>query len=264
MFFVVSKVLWFIATPNNLLLIVALAGLILATGTRARRGRRIALVAVVLLIAIGLTPVGAWLIEPLEDRFPPPPSDIAAPHGIIVLGGAIDNEMGLARGQVSLVDGAERLTEAVSLARRFPNALVVYAGGDDSLTATRTTEAADAGKLLAAMGVDPARLVLEDRSRNTDENARFTGDIVHPEPNQVWLLVTSAWHMPRSMGLFRKAGFNVVAYPVDYRSRGDGTDWRHTEESTRRIRSFNLAVHEWIGLIAYRLSGRTDDLFPAP
>jgi uncharacterized SAM-binding protein YcdF (DUF218 family) len=149
------------------------------------------------------------------------------------------------------------------LARRYPSALVVYSGGDDSLTRGRTTEASEAGRLLAAMGVDPARMVLEDRSRNTDENARFTGDIVHPEPSQVWLLVTSAWHMPRSMGLFRKAGFNVVAYPVDYRSRGDGADWR-AEESTRRIRSFNLAVHEWIGLVVYRLTGRTDDLFPAP
>jgi uncharacterized SAM-binding protein YcdF (DUF218 family) len=263
MFFVVSKILWFLANPLNLLLIVALAGLIFATGARVRRARRVALTAAILLIVIALTPVGAWLIEPLEDRFPPPPQDIAAPHGIIVLGGAIDNEMGRARGQVSLVDGAERLTEAVSLARRFPNSLVVYAGGDDSLTATRTTEAGDAGKLLEAMGVDRARMVLEDRSRNTDENARFTRDIVRPEPNQVWLLVTSAWHMPRSMGLFRKAGFNVVAYPVDYRSRGDWADWR-AEESTRRIRSFNLAVHEWIGLLAYRLSGRTDDLFPGP
>jgi len=264
MFFVASKVLWFVVAPVNLLLLVALVGAALSSGRFARAGRRIAVLAVVLLLAIGVLPVGAWLIAPLEDRFPPPPVEMAAPYGIIVLGGAIDEELGRARHQVILQDGAARLTEAVALARRFPEARLVYTGGSNSLTGAGSAEARDAARLLAALGVDPARIRLEGRSRNTDENARFTRDLVHPEPSQIWLVVTSAWHMPRAMGLFRKVGFNVVADPVDYRSEGGPGDWRLNREAWRGFALFDLAVHEWIGLAAYRASGKIDAVFPAP
>jgi uncharacterized SAM-binding protein YcdF (DUF218 family) len=264
MFFIASKVLWFFAAPLNLLLFAAFIGSVLSAGRRARLGRRIALVASGLLLLIGIIPFGNWLIAPLEDRFPPAPADLAAPYGIIVLGGPIDPELGEARHQVILMDGAARLTEAVALARRFPEARLVYSGGSNSLTRSDLSEAHDAGVLLTALGVDPARVQLEDRSRNTDENARFTRDLVHPEPSQVWLLVTSAYHMPRSMGLFRKAGFNVVADPVDYHSYGGAGDWRPNHETSRGLRLFDVAVHEWAGLVAYRLSGKIDALFPGP
>jgi uncharacterized SAM-binding protein YcdF (DUF218 family) len=264
LFFIASKVLWFLAAPLNMLLIAALIGVLLAAGRYARLGRRIALLAIALLLLIGIAPLGDWLIAPLEDRFPPAPADLATPYGVIVLGGAIDPELGQARNQVILMDGAARLTEGVALARRFPQARLVYTGGSNSLTSSEYTEASDAGKLLTALGIDPARIELEKRSRNTDENARFTRDFVHPEPSQVWLLVTSAYHMPRSMGLFRRAGFNVVAYPVDYRSRGGDGDWRLNHEASHGLRLFDLAIHEWIGLVAYRVSGKIDALFPAP
>ena len=264
MFFVASKVLWFFTAPPNILLVLALLGALLSRGRYARAGRRMAIVSVVALLTIGILPLGAWLIEPLEDRFPQPPADMAAPYGIIVLGGAIDDRIGRARSQVTLDDGASRLTEAASLARRFPEARIVYTGGASSLTHTDTTEAQDAGKLLRALGVDPARLQLEERSRNTEENAKFTRDLVHPEPSQMWLLVTSAYHMPRSMGLFRKAGFNIVAYPVDYHSEGGWGDLRFNYESSRGLRLFDIAIHEWIGLVAYCASGKIDAFFPAP
>ena len=264
MFFIASKVLWFFAAPLNILLLAAFAGAVLSAGRHARAGRRLALLASALLLLIAIAPIGNWLIAPLEDRFPPAPADLAPPYGIIVLGGPIDPELGEARHQVILTDGAARLTEAVALARRFPQARLVYSGGSNSLTGSDLTEAHDARALLIALGVDPARIELEDRSRNTDENARFTRDLVHPEPARVWLLVTSAYHMPRSMGLFRKAGFNVMADPVDYHSYGGLDDWRPNRETSRGLRLFDVAIHEWAGLIAYRLSDKTDALFPAP
>jgi uncharacterized SAM-binding protein YcdF (DUF218 family) len=264
MFFVASKVLWFFLAPVNLLLVAALVGAALSGGRFARGGRRIAMTAIALLLAIGVSPLGAWLIAPLEDRFPPPSASTPPPYGIIVLGGAIDDELGRAHHQVILVDGAARLTEAVALARRFPQARLVYTGGSNSMTGGDSTEARDAGKLLTALGVDPTRITLEDRSRNTDENARFTRDLVHPELSQTWLLVTSAWHMPRAMALFRKAGFNVVADPVDYRSHGGFGDLRLNTDASRGFALFDLAVHEWVGLAAYRASGKIDSIFPAP
>jgi uncharacterized SAM-binding protein YcdF (DUF218 family) len=257
MFFIASKALWLLADPVNLLLVIALAGVWM-------RRWRIATFCLIALLAIGFAPIGAWMIEPLEDRFTPPPPDMAAPYGIIVLGGAIDDEMGLSRGTTSIGEGAERLTQAVVLARRFPDARIVYTGGTTSMRGARSNEATDARVLLIALGVDPARIVIETLSRNTDENARFTRDLVQPLASQRWLLVTSAWHMTRSMGLFRKAGFDVVASPVDYRSFGPTGRWEPELGPLRGLRTFELAMHEWVGLTAYWLSGKTDALFPGP
>ncbi len=263
MFFVASKVLWFAAAPITLLMAGALVG-----GWLVPKGagfpRTLALACVGALLFVSVAPVGALLVEPLEERFPPPPQDIPAPHGIIVLGGAIDDEASAARGQTTFEEGAARLTEAAILARRYPAARLLYTGGSASLWGSNSTEALEGRKLLVALGVDPTRIAIEDQSRNTDENARFSAALVHPQPDETWLLVTSAYHMPRAMGLFVKAGFSARAYPVDYRSLGGGRDWRLNLEPARGLRLFDLAVHEWIGLIAYRASGRIDEWFPRP
>ncbi len=263
MFFVVSKVLWFAAAPITLLLAAALVGAWLVPRS-AGLSRALTLVCTGALLVVSVAPVGALLIEPLEDRFPSPPADMPAPYGIVVLGGAIDDEASAVRGQTVFDEGASRLTEAAILARRYPQARLVYSGGSASLLNSHSTEAREGRKLLVALGVDPARIAIEDKSRNTDENVRFTAALVHPQADQIWLVVTSAYHMPRAMGLFVKAGFSARAYPVDYRSLGGARDWRLNLEPARGLRLFDLAVHEWIGLIAYRVSGRIDAFLPGP
>ncbi len=263
MFFVASKILWFAAAPITLLMAGALVGAWLVP-RRVGFFRALAFACSGALLFVSVAPVGTLLIAPLEDRFPSPPADMPAPYGIIILGGAIDDEASAARGQAIFDEGAARLTEAAILARRYPAARLVYTGGSASLWGSNSTEALEGRKLLVALGVDPARVAIEDKSRNTDENARFTAALVHPQPDQTWLTVTSAYHMPRAMGLFRKAGFSARAYPVDYRSLGDARDWRMNLHPALGLRLFDLAVHEWIGLIAYRASGRIDEWFPGP
>jgi uncharacterized SAM-binding protein YcdF (DUF218 family) len=261
MFFVASKALWFFAAPSALLTLGALVGAAFA----ARRGaRRTAVGCLAALLVIGVAPAGALLIAPLENRFPAPPADLSPPYGFVVLGGAIDDDITRARGQTTFDEGAERLTEAAILARRYPSARIVYTGGSSSLLGRPSSEAEDARRLLVAMGVDSQRITLETRSRNTDENARFTAALVHPESGQTWLVVTSAYHMPRAMGLFRKAGFAAIADPVDYRTEGGRGDRRVNVSLPRGLALFDLAAHEWIGLLAYRLSGRIDAWFPGP
>jgi uncharacterized SAM-binding protein YcdF (DUF218 family) len=261
MFFVASKALWFFAAPSALLILGALIG---AAFSARRGGQLLALGCVAALLVIGAAPAGALLIAPLENRFPAPPRDLPPPAGVVVLGGAIDDDLTRARGQTTFDEGAERLTEAVILARRYPSARIVYTGGSNSLLGRPSSEAEDARRLLVAMGVDPQRITLESRSRNTDENARFTAALVHPQPDQTWLIDTSAFHMPRAMGLFRKAGFDAIAYPVDYRSEGGRSDWRVNVSLPRGLALFDLAAHEWVGLLAYRLTGRIDSWLPGP
>ena len=265
MFFFASKIFWMIASPINLLLFAALAGVLLCFGQHARFGRGLALTAILLLVAVATLPVGVLLIAPLEDRFPVPPPDLPPPEGIVVLGGAIDDQVSAARQETVFDEGGERLTEAVILAKRYPQARVVYTGGSASFAGAASTEALQARKLMSQMGIAPERVTIEDKSRNTDENARFTAAIVHPQPSQRWIIATSAFHMPRAMGVFEKAGFHPIAYPVAFRTRGRWRDdLRLTFDPTRNLRIFDFAVHEWIGLAAYWASGRIDHLFPRP
>jgi uncharacterized SAM-binding protein YcdF (DUF218 family) len=264
-FFIASKIFWVLASPVNVLLFGALVGVLLCFWRRARFGRGLALAAILILLAAATLPLRALLIAPLEDRFPQPPADMKPPYGIIVLGGAIDDVTSAARGQTVFDEGGERITEAVILAKRFPQARVVYTSGTNSVFGGSSTEALQARELMAQMGVAPDRVTIEDRSRNTDENARFTAAIVHPEPSQRWLVVTSAFHMPRAMGVFEKAGFQPIAYPVSFYTLGQFSENLYpTFDPVRNLRIFALAVHEWIGLTAYWASGRIDHLFPGP
>jgi len=263
MFFVISKALWLAADPITLLMACALLGALIVRRA-PRAGRVLMLIGAGALLVVGILPVGVLLLRSLEERFPGPRPDSAPPYGIIVLGGPINVGLSRAHGQTALEEGAARLTEAAVLARRFPAAKIVYTGGIAGPISANHSEAAEARNLLVALGVDASRIEIETRSRNTDENARFTAALVEPKPEQTWWLVTSAWHMPRSMGVFRKAGFMVRAFPVDYRSFGDVEDFLSDHGPSHRLRSFELAVHEWIGLAAYHLAGKIDAWFPAP
>ncbi|HZZ21452.1 MAG TPA: YdcF family protein [Roseiarcus sp.] len=189
-----------------------------------RTFRSIGIAAILILITIGMTPVGLMAAAPLENRFPQPAADMPPPFGILVLGGAVNGLVSKARGEIVLDEG-ERMIEAACLAKRYPQARVVFTGGSGSLIA-ESKEAPAARQLLIELGVDPARIIVEDKSRNTEENAQFTAAIVRPEPKQRWLLVTSAFHMPRAIGVFEKAGFDVVPDPVAYRTLGPGNGWR--------------------------------------
>jgi uncharacterized SAM-binding protein YcdF (DUF218 family) len=264
-FFFVSKIFWMFASPINLLLLAALVGVLLCFGRHARFGRGLALAAILILAAVATLPIGVLLIAPLEDRFPLPPPDLPSQEGIIVLGGAINYPVSQARQQTIFDEGGERVTEAVVLAKRYPQARVVYTSGSSSFDGAISTEALQARKLMSQMGIAPERVTIEDKSRNTEENARFTAAIVHPQPSQRWIVVTSAFHMPRSMGVFEKAGFNPIAYPVSFRTQGRWReDLRLTFDPVRTLRTFEIAVHEWIGLVAYWASGRSNHLFPSP
>jgi len=264
MFFGVSKVLGFFASPSNVVLCIGLVGVTLLWTRWARAGRRLAALSVLLLAFAGLSPLGDWLIAPLENRFPPWDAARGAPDGIIVLGGAFSPELSAARGAPDLNESAERVTAVVALARTYPAARIVYSGGNGQLVRRGGVEAEIAGALLESLGVARARLVLEGKSRNTVENARFSKDLVAPKAGERWLLITSAYHMPRSIGIFRRVGFAVDAYPVDWRTAGGDDALLPFDAVSSGLRRTDTAVREWIGLLAYRLSGYTTALFPAP
>ena len=264
MFFVLSKVIYFLITPSNLLIFSSLAGVVLLGATRLRRiGRALALFGTIGLALGGLSPLSEVLLLPLEQRFPARPDDGPAPDGIIVLGGGVEAGLSQARDQVVVNDAGERPIYLATLARRFPDARLVFSGGS-GFVGGGTSEADVVSRHAAALGVPSGRLILETGSRNTRENAAFSADLVRPKPGERWLLVTSAWHMPRAVGCFRQAGFTVDAFPVDYRTRGWEDATRLNGFSSDGLLQLDLAVKEWIGLTVYRLAGYTPDWLPGP
>lgn len=262
MYFLLSKLLWMLATPSSLIALTITTGAILGATRFRRTGVVVSAIGAFVLLLCGFGPAGVWLLRPLEDRFERP-ANLTAPDGIIVLGGDISAAMLEDRGV--LAPNGARLTEAVALARRFPLARVVFTGGSANLLAKSIPEAEAAEKFLAAMGVPGGRTTFESRSRNTSENAMLTRDLVSPRPGEQWLLVTSAFHMPRAIGAFRHAGFDVTAWPADYLSFGTQSEWVMPNGSmVEGLRRVDIGAKEWVGLLAYRLTDKTDEFLPGP
>ena len=260
--FEMSKLLGFFLLPSNLLILLALIGILLM-GTRYKRlGQILTICAVLLLTIIGIGPIGNALMVPLEDRFPKWDPRRGSPHGIIVLGGAVSPDVSAVRGDIALNEAAERMTAVAKLARDHPDAKIVFTGGSGRLV-RGASEADFVVSLFESFGVARDRIVLENKARNTIENATLTKALVNPKLQERWLLVTSAHHMPRSVGIFRKAGFPVEAHPVDFRTRADDVTTTFGSLASGLART-DTAVHEWAGLLVYWLSGDSSELFPGP
>lgn len=263
MTFVLSKVLWLLVKPSHVILILLVLGLLLALTRWRRLGLIFIGISTVALIIVAVLPVAYWLAAPLENRFPAPrelPSEI---DGIVVLGGAVDLPISRTRRQVSLNDAAERLTTFITLARRYPSARLVFAGGSGGLSMGDLREADVARQLMADLGLGPERVRFERNSRNTYENAVLAKKLAQPAAGEAWLLITSAAHMPRSIGVFRKVGWTVTPYPIDYKTKPTAPSFIRPYLNVS-LSTVDKMTREWLGLLAYRVMGRTDRVFPGP
>lgn len=209
------------------------------------------------LVAMGLLGFEVFpdaLLRSLENRYPVPSAQSIPAHaGVIVLGGATGHpDIYQAHGQVPLGDAAERMTVPVGLMHQYPNWELVFSGGEGRLLTTGVSEAELAKVFYEEQGLDMARVKLESGSRTTRENARLVAALLGERCKQPWLLVTSAWHMPRAMAEFESVGCNVTAYSVDFRT---GASTSLTEYSlAHSLLRWQTALHEWLGLLVYSLT----------
>ncbi|NRG19199.1 YdcF family protein [Rhizobiales bacterium] len=264
MFALVSKVAFFLLRPSNLLVATLLAGL----GLNLLRLRRLGGVLIVLsasgLFVGGFSPLANWLILPLEQRFETPDPMPEAVAGIVVLGGAIDTLASAARPYPGIERPAERLMVVPRLASRYPSARILLSGGTSGKSEDQG-ESAFARDILTELGVPLARIEIEGASLNTWQNAKNALEVAKPKPGETWLLITSAAHMPRSVGAFRRAGWaDIVAFPVDWETSGTDDRSRWFRSASMGLTRLDQAVREWIGLAAYFATGRSDALFPGP
>jgi uncharacterized SAM-binding protein YcdF (DUF218 family) len=261
--FILSKVIGPLTTPSNVVAIALLLGGLLALTGWRRLGRRLLGLGVVAVLLVMVLPISDWLALPLESRFAAPEPLPARVDGIVVLGGGVTESLMPVLGGAQLNEAADRLSALVILARRYPAARIVYSGGNATL-AGGAREADAVAALLAEMGIDTARIVFERDARTTYENAVLTKTVMSPRPGETWLLVTSAMHMPRAVGAFRRQGWAPVPLPVDFVAVGEPRFVGLAGSLGGALAGVDHATHEWVGLAAYRLLGYSDSLFPGP
>lgn len=267
MFFYLSKFVWFFLQPSAASIFVILIGLALLKTRRRKFGRKLITLGAVAVLLIAFSPLGRQLMIPLEDRFPVQSLAIEAAKkvdGIIVLGGTVHMTITDQRGVPSLVSGAERIIEAVKLAKKHPQARIVLAGGPNTIVSKPTADSEVVKQLMIDMGVKPERIELEISSKNTWQNAMMAKEIAQPTPGETWVLVTSAYHMPRAIGCFRAVNWPVIAYPVDFTTGGERSRFQPFYYALDGVTVTDIAAKEWLGLLAYYLSGRTTSVFPSP
>ncbi len=256
MMFYVSKIVWAIFQPSSLIALVLCLGALLAVRGR-RSGLRLLLAGAALYVIAGFSPLANWLCVPLEHTVAiGTPAEIEGAAGIIVLGGAMPGVLQTGDRRVLLNDAADRMIEAARLAQDYPALPVIFSGGKaEFFESAAPTEAELARRFFEGFKITPPRLMLEDRSRNTLENAVLTAKLLQPKPDQHWVLVTSASHMLRAKALFEAQGFRIVARPGDFRTSGPGDRWQIFAKPSDGLRRLDLAAKEWAGLWVSWLRG---------
>lgn len=263
MFPYLTRIFWLLVQPLTLVMLFVLLAFVLSFMKRRGWSRTFLVLGGLLLFVTTFTTFGYQLIAPLEDRFTRP-AEPAHIDGIVVLGGAMDGEVNSVRGGWEFNRSGDRYLETLRLALTHPEARILVAAGPAALALDQEREAFAAQRMFTAFGIAPERIVLDDNSRNTEENAQFAKELAGDMTGQTWVLVTSAFHMPRSVGLFRMADFPVLPWPADYLASG-AEGWRiKPDQPPENIAVATTALREWTGLIGYKLTGKIADWFPGP
>ena len=263
MFFYMSKILWFFIDPSNVILVALCLGTSFLYLGWDKLSRWVLSLTALVAVIIATLPIGQNLFVILENRFPVNQALPAKVDGVIVMGGVVNQVLTRERGQLAVGGAAERLISFLEISRKYPTAKLIFTGGSGNIFRNEIKEGDVVRSFMIDMGVDHERLIIENEARNTFENAVFSKKLVNPLAHETWLLITSAFHMPRSIGVFRQAGWEVIPYPVDYQ----------LNSNLNLSLSFNLAsglsflstgIHEWLGLLVYWLTNRTNTFFPSP
>jgi len=261
LFFYSSKIIWALVAPDHLLLLLLTLAFVLLLGRYRSTGLR--LLAIVLLVAwlIAILPIADAMFHPLESRFIHNPTLPEQVDGIIVLGGSVMPATSSYWQQLETNQYQERIDYFIRLARRYPEAQLVFSGGSAKLQRDQPTEAETLYQYLLQSGLEAERLLMEGQSRNTYENVLLSKRLLQPQSGENWVLITSAFHMPRAVGIFCQQDWPIIPYPVDHMAIGDEL-YQAGFNFSDHLDSLKQASHEWLGLLAYYLSGKTSQLLP--
>ena len=261
LFFYLSKLLWLIFAPDSLFVILLCIGLILLITKKYQKAQLLLTILTVFTLIISIFPIGGWLLYPLETHFETNPKLPEKIEGIIILGGSIKAQNSAAWQQLETNDYHERLSHSIILAHTYPQARLLFTGGNSSIDRSKPAESDFILEHLIKSGIQKDRIIVEPKARNTAENAQFSKLLIQPEQNETWVLVTTAFHMPRAIGVFCQQGWKVIPFPVDHQTI-PGQSFKPAFQFFSHAEGLTTAMHEWLGLIAYFLTGKTSQLLP--
>ena len=251
---------WLMPLPVCLTLLVVGVAFLCWT-RRARLGRGLLVAGTVLLMLFSNKFVSTALVRPLEARYPaipelpegePLPPALAACRFVVVLGSGNGNAPGLSATNQMSVSALARITEAVRLLRVLPGARLIVSGPADS--AERPSHAVMLARAAESLGIDRRRATLIEDGRDTEDESLAVKRLVGDAP---FALVTSAWHLPRTMALFRHAGLAPLPCPADFTARGgDTVQWNDFLWDVGSLDRSTWAVRERIGYLWIWLRGR--------
>jgi uncharacterized SAM-binding protein YcdF (DUF218 family) len=202
--FLVAKIAVFLTKPLHLIWFALITQAVLLKRGHLRAALILNISSVIAMSLMGLLPISEFFLQRLENRAIPIKQqnqvDFKTMQGVIVLGGAFDPAyVWQGHRQPALNEAAERMTAALPLLQQAPGLRLLFTGGDGELIPGKLTEAERAARFYTLMGVVPERLLMESASRTTYENAVFSARLTGVDTQKPWLLLTSAWHMPRAM-----------------------------------------------------------------
>jgi len=262
MSFSFAKIFWILMDPGALLVLSLCLGTVFIWKGWTTAAKVLLTPCALFVILLSLCDLHQIVARPLEERFPAPKNLPSEVDGIIVLGGTSHTAITLDREQPAMNDASERLSAFISLSRQYPKAKLMFTGGSAAFFGSQIKEADLARSFLQSQGMNVDRITFERNARNTYENAINSRKMVGDLETETWVLVTSATHMPRSVGAFRAAGWTLIPFPVDYRTTSSRQEIFSTLNKSLPL--FSQALKEWLGLIYYRVLGHSKTLFPAP
>lgn len=257
-----AEIYWTLLQPSTLLFVLLVVSLFFLLLGWFRLGRGLLFLLLLVAVIPALLPITDYLALPLEEYFPrvtnlPPQVD-----GVIVLGGSVEWAVTRARGQLNLNAAGERMLAAAALMRRYPEAEVFFTGIYGEVLQGEFADNERAPGFFADESFARGRITFLGAARSTYEDALLTLEAASLGPGETWLLVTSALHMPRAVGVFRALGWRVTPYLVDYRTTGE-LELGPTLNVLQELTELDRVVREWGALYIYEQQGRTNRLLPA-
>jgi uncharacterized SAM-binding protein YcdF (DUF218 family) len=255
MFFIFSKIMWLLLAPANFILILfLLSGLIWFFNKKLSRVAFLS--AGTLFVLIGIFPIGHNLLVYLEKNYEQSFLEDKAFEGILVLGGYFSPDIYNAKKIPSLNSNGDRVVEALRLIQQFPHAKIIFSGKVGSLRKYSVSETEITKEFLRPFDIKADQIIFESNSRNTYENIKFSYELLKPEPEEEWLLLTSAYHMNRAMRVAKSYNWKLIPHPVDYRTNGKYKIFPYALKVSHSFYQFEIALKELVGLIFYRFSGK--------
>tara|TARA_Y100001970_G_C14194031_1_gene837060 strand:- start:419 stop:1198 length:780 start_codon:yes stop_codon:yes gene_type:complete len=257
--YTLSKFIWFFLNPLNFLIFFLLLAFFLRLLKKNNISNIFFIFSLLFFTVVGVFPTGNFLLFKLEKNYP---SLLEVPYnldGILILGGPSSSGLTSNHNQVNFNDGGERLTESTFIIKKYQPKKIIFSGGSVHQS-FENSHAYVAKIFFSQMGIDVAKIDFEYKSRNTFENLVYSFEIANPKKYENWLLITSSFHMTRAINIAEKLGWNFTPYPVDFKVKKKFHSYKPSMHILNNFNAFNLASHEYIGLISYYFLGRTDKI----